>query len=440
MSAFGGLLSSLNAAGAKANSKGVAGDLVTLALQSLDALLLSHASSGSHATDSTSSVYREEGVEGVEGVQREGVLKKVGKLSLGAAPPPSETLPRHLSQMKVVLYGSSEEPLVDEAKAQELARASASLLKQLVGHLDKLPFEARKDVALIFNNVIRKPGGDFSEYVFENFNPIMTNLVHGYKNPDIALSCGSMLRECIRHENLARLLLNSELLWLFFDVYAHLPNFEVALDAINTLRDLLVSEKSSPVAAEFMQNHYIAFFKKYDVLLLSGNYVTRIRSLKLLGEMLLDRVNFNVMMRYIASRHNLKIIMNSLRDKSANIQIEAFHVFKIFVANPKKPPEIAFVLYQNKSKLIAYLEAFQVGKDDGQFSDERDLLVETLAALEEPPPFSYKSSSTNDEGSSSLMSAQTGEGLGGKPEYSSEETSLSSGDKTEGSADGGVAT
>ena len=410
--------------------------MVTLALQSLDALLLSQTQSGLHSADSTSSEYRG------EGVQSEGVLKKVGNLSLGAAPPPAEMLPRHLSQMKVVLYGNSEEPLVDEAKAQELARASASLIKQLVAHLDKLPFEARKDVALIFNNVIRKPGVDFSEYVFENFNPIVTDLVQGYKNPDIALSCGSMLRECIRHENLARLLLNSELLWLFFDVYAHLPNFEVALDAINTLRDLLVSEKSSPVAAVFMQSHYIAFFKKYEVLLLSGNYVTRIRSLKLLGEMLLDRVNFNVMMRYIASRHNLKIIMNSLRDKSANIQIEAFHVFKIFVANPNKPPEIALVLYQNKSKLIAYLEAFQVGKDDGQFSDERDLLVETLAALEEPPPFSYKSSSTNDEGNSgsSLMSAQTGEGVGGKPEYSSEDTSLSSGDKTEGSAGADVAT
>lgn len=437
MSAFGGLLSSLNSGGTHKNvGKGVATDLVTLALQSLDALLLSQTQSGLHSADSTSSEYRG------EGVQSEGVLKRVGNLSLGAAPPPAEMLPRHLSQMKVILYGNSEEPLVDEAKAQELARASASLIKQLVAHLDKLPFEARKDVALIFNNVIRKPGVDFSEYVFENFNPIVTDLVQGYKNPDIALSCGSMLRECIRHENLARLLLNSELLWLFFDVYAHLPNFEVALDAINTLRDLLVSEKSSPVAAEFMQSHYIAFFKKYEVLLLSGNYVTRIRSLKLLGEMLLDRVNFNVMMRYIASRHNLKIIMNSLRDKSANIQIEAFHVFKIFVANPKKPPEIALVLYQNKSKLIAYLEAFQVGKDDGQFSDERDLLVETLAALEEPPPFSYKSSSTNDEGNSgsSLMSAQTGEGVGGKPEYSSEDTSLSSGDKTEGSAGADVAT
>ena len=32
--------------------------------------------------------------------------------------------------------------------------------------------------------------------------------------------------------------------------------------------------------------------------------------------------NFNVMMRFIASEHNLQVVMNLLRDKSANIQFE----------------------------------------------------------------------------------------------------------------------
>ena len=37
----------------------------------------------------------------------------------------------------------------------------------------------------------------------------------------------------------------------------------------------------------------------YTTLLLSTNYVTKRQSLKLLGEILLDRANFNVMTRYI---------------------------------------------------------------------------------------------------------------------------------------------
>lgn len=40
-------------------------------------------------------------------------------------------------------------------------------------------------------------------------------------------------------------------------------------------------------------------FFKYNSLLTSENYVTRRQSLKLLGEILLDRSNFDVMMKYI---------------------------------------------------------------------------------------------------------------------------------------------
>ena len=64
---------------------------------------------------------------------------------------------------------------------------------------------------------------------------------------------------------------------------------------------------------------------------MSGNYVNKRQSLKLLGEILLDRANFNVMTRYIANESNLKMMMNLLRDKSKNIQFEAFHVFKVCV-------------------------------------------------------------------------------------------------------------
>ena len=35
------------------------------------------------------------------------------------------------------------------------------------------------------------------------------------------------------------------------------------------------------------------------------------------------------MTRYIANEANLKMMMNLLRDKSKNIQFEAFHVFKV---------------------------------------------------------------------------------------------------------------
>lgn len=62
------------------------------------------------------------------------------------------------------------------------------------------------------------------------------------------------------------------------------------------------------------------------------------------------------MMAYICETKNLILIMNLLRLNSPAIQFEAFHVFKVLVANPNKPADIANILKQNCTKLIAYLE------------------------------------------------------------------------------------
>lgn len=81
--------------------------------------------------------------------------------------------------------------------------------------------------------------------------------------------------------------------------------------------------------ADIAEKNYDRFFGAYQNLLVSENYVVRRQSLKLLGELLLDRHNFNTMTRYIANPDNLKLMMNMLRERSRNIQFEAFHVFKV---------------------------------------------------------------------------------------------------------------
>lgn len=57
------------------------------------------------------------------------------------------------------------------------------------------------------------------------------------------------------------------------------------------------------------------------------------------------------------------MMMNFLRDKSRNIQFEAFHVFKVFVANPKKPAPIESILRKNKEKLLVFLKGFHNDKE-----------------------------------------------------------------------------
>lgn len=72
----------------------------------------------------------------------------------------------------------------------------------------------------------------------------------------------------------------------------------------------------------------------------------------------MDKVNFDIMIAYIGDVNNLMTIMIVLRTPQAMIQYEAFHVFKVFVANPDKTPEVTAVLIQNSDKLINFLLNF----------------------------------------------------------------------------------
>lgn len=164
-------------------------------------------------------------------------------------------------------------------------------------------------------------------------------------------------------------------------------------DAFATFKDVITKHKS--LVSEFLDSNYDRFFEYYTKLLTSENYVTKRQSLKvslssslsisyrkLLGELLLDRTNYSVMNRYISSPENLKLMMNLLRDKSRNIQFEAFHVFKVwifiwinvinyfkvFVANPSKCKSVSDILFKNKDKLISYLTTFHTDRTGTLFS------------------------------------------------------------------------
>jgi len=200
----------------------------------------------------------------------------------------------------------------------------------------------------------------------------------GYENEEVALNTGMILKEILKHEQLSKILLHSDQFYQF-PHYIQTTTFGISCDAFANLKETLTRHK--PMVAKYLDQNYDRLFSSYTTLILSDNYVTKRQSLKLLGEILLDRANFNVMTRYIANEANLKMMMNLLRDKSKNIQFEAFHVFKVFVANPKKPPQIESILRRNKDKLLNFLKGFHNDKEDEQFSDEKQFLIVQIQNL-----------------------------------------------------------
>ncbi|KAL6045103.1 Calcium-binding protein 39-like [Balamuthia mandrillaris] len=286
-----------------------------------------------------------------------------------------------LKGMKAVLYGDEKSEPNPEA-INELAAEilSSDLIALLISNLAALAFEAKKDFVIIFGNLMRREEGGrkpFVEYMEKN-TPLLDTLCIGYEDAEVALPSGQMLRQCLEHEPLAKHVLRSPNFIKFF-TYVEYEGFDVASDAFMSFKDLLTVHKA--LCAEYLESNYDTIFEEYTHLLHSKSYVTKRQSLKLLGELLLDRANFNVMTKYISDEENLKLMMNLLIDKSKNIQFEAFHVFKVFVANPNKARPILEILVNNKHKLIAFLSNFHNDKDDEQFADEKAFLLKQIEQL-----------------------------------------------------------
>mmetsp|Transcript_28496 Transcript_28496/g.52448 ORF Transcript_28496/g.52448 Transcript_28496/m.52448 type:complete len:243 (-) Transcript_28496:1042-1770(-) len=169
----------------------------------------------------------------------------------------------------------------------------------------------------------------------------------------------------------------------FFFQKVEVANFEIGADAFSTFKDLLTRHKS--LVSQYLQEHYVEFFQSFQNLLRSTNYVVRRQSVKLLGEVLLDRSNVKVMVKFVSDVQHLMTLMVLLKDSSKSIQLEAFHVFKVFVANPNKPQAIVDILANNKEKLLRYLEEFHNERDDDEsFKEEKAVIIKEISLLPVP--------------------------------------------------------
>lgn len=151
---------------------------------------------------------------------------------------------------------------------------------------------------------------------------------------------------------------------------------------------------------------------------------------QLLGELLLDRYNFSVMTKFISNTDNLKQQMNLLKEKSKNIQFEAFHVFKVFcsfarslffslslnkdltdrsafsssrsslpILRSRKPFPIFFFAIEKSSSSFSrhftpivsrrhrsnedHSAPLLLGTDDEQFNDEKAYLIKQISELKD---------------------------------------------------------
>lgn len=215
--------------------------------------------------------------------------------------------------------------------------------------------------------------------------PLLLDGSGNYANLEVATNCELMLRACCRYPELVEYLLAEQVAIKLIGV-ARSPNFEISADAFSSLRELLTTHKD--VSARYLDANFKEFFDPFNELLKSAGeseYTTQRQALRLLGEILLDRLFVRVMLAYVGNDQFLQIHMNLLRDNAKSIKIESFHVFKIFAANPNKPPKVQLILHRNKDRLIKLLETFTKGKEPTDvFIMDLNQVIGHLKKLEAP--------------------------------------------------------
>ncbi|XP_021904965.1 calcium-binding protein 39 isoform X1 [Carica papaya] len=298
-----------------------------------------------------------------------------------------EEVEKNIVTLRCMLSGDGEvEPNVEQVVLLATEICKEDVIALLIHKLPVLGWETRKDLVHCWSILLKQKVDSTYCCVqyMENHFELLDFLVVCYDNKEIALHCGNMLRECIKFSTLAKYILESASFQLFFK-FVELPNFDVASDAFSTFKDLLTKHDS--VVSEFLTAHYDEFFDVYERLLTSSNYVTRRQSLKLLSEFLLEGSNSHIMKRYILEVRYLKVMMTLLKDSSKNIQISAFHIFKVFVANPNKPREVKVILAKNHEKLLDLLKNLSGGKgsDDEQFDEEKELIIKEIQRVARLP-------------------------------------------------------
>ena len=253
----------------------------------------------------------------------------------------------------------------------------------------KLSFEERKSFTQVFCTLLSRDHYKFSSSYMTSLEgcDILQCIINCCGDQTLAINSGIMLRECIKIRCIHQLLLSHPyLIEPLFTKYAFDTNFDVCSDVFQSIRDLLRKNKQLVSAAlNPSKSFYSQLFAWMHNLLESDQYFITRMVLHLLGEFLIDKSNFEIMIAFINSPENLKVFMNLLCSQYPSIQYNAFNVFKIFVANPEKSREVKIILQLNRRPLIEFITSLLPEKEenDDVFAEEKKLVVNVLHKMED---------------------------------------------------------
>ena len=221
------------------------------------------------------------------------------------------------------------------------------------------------------------------EYLTRHLDTIDTLLrAYGANSGGADVTIGVMIRDATRFQKIIEYIYRKDLVFALFPVLTS-SNFDVSSDAFQTLKEILTNHKE--VSAPWLSRNFDKFFAEYMRPLKQGSggdYVTIRQSLSILSTILLDRQFMDAMIQFVGKDEYLKPILVLLSNQSKVVQFEAFHIFKIFAANPNKTVKISKLLTQNHDRILKLLTQIEQDRlDDNEFKQDKNAVVAKLEAV-----------------------------------------------------------
>lgn len=293
----------------------------------------------------------------------------------------AKTIPeisKNFASMNEILYKIKDGGEGSSRALQLIAEISHSdILAEGITSFISLPTEQRKQFTIIFTGSLsHQVGADYPVAVWiQRHANILDTILAFYDKPELASLTGEMLRVCAHHECLAHLLFQPERLEKLSTYFA-VPDFDVSADSFATFRELLMESQR---AEQFIRENSEMIITRLHATLNESNYASCLQSLKLIGEMIIKYQVFQDV--YLAEADNLKKMMNLMLSSYKNIALEAFNVFKLFVAREDKSAGVKSILQANAEKLILFIPKLLEGIEDDDLQEEKNFLLTELGIL-----------------------------------------------------------
>ncbi len=159
--------------------------------------------------------------------------------------------------------------------------------------------------------------------------------------------------------------------------------FNISSNAYQTLYHLLINGNKAYVA-KYLNHNFYAVFNAINKLIKYDHFVTQKQFFLLLRVLLIEKSNYDILVKYISDKQHLEIIISLMKKyKQNSISLEAYHIFKIFVADPHKQKSINIILWKNKHRLIHFLTNFHNDKagENEQFAADKNSVIECISKI-----------------------------------------------------------